>query len=198
MSREAYEEAARYFVSVVERIPEEKWAEHGLGEWNVRDLVGHASRAVSTVETYTANPSSKPVTGYNVSTPDGDRTALDKAVAERGREAGKALGDEPAAAVRELADRVLTKLPTMPDDFRFETPFGVVELGDYLPSRVLELVIHTLDIANSTGLDVAVPETAMREAIGRLGRSAVRRGDGPLVAMALTGRAQLPSNFNLV
>ena len=198
MSREAYEEIARLFVSVVERIPEEKWGDHGLGEWTVRDLVGHASRAMLTVETYTAKPSTEPVTGYGVSAPDADRGAFDKAVAERGREAGKALGNQPATAVRELADRVLARVPTISDDFRVETPFGVLEFGDYLPTRTLELVVHTLDIASATGLDVTIPERPMIEALAALGRRAVRRGQGPLVALALTGRAELPPHFTVV
>jgi hypothetical protein len=77
MSRDAYEEALRHFVSVLERITKEKWGEHGLGEWTIRNLIGHAPRAMLTIETYTAKPSSKPVMGYNVSALDGDRAALD-------------------------------------------------------------------------------------------------------------------------
>ena len=63
MSREGYEEIVRYFVSIVDRIPESKWGGHGLGEWSLRDLVGHASRAVLTVDMYTKTRSRKPVTG---------------------------------------------------------------------------------------------------------------------------------------
>ncbi len=198
MSRENYEEIVRYFVSMVDQIPESRWGDHGLGEWSLRDLVGHASRAMLTVDMYTNKPSQKSVTGYNVTATNNDPNEVAKSVVERGREAGKALGEEPSVAVREIAERVLAKLPTVPDDFPVETPFGTVLFGDYLPTRVLELTIHSLDIARAAGLEVTAPERPMVETLDTLGRTAVRRGNGPTVALALTGRAPLPADFSLV
>ena len=54
----AFDTAARWFVAVTAGIAEraagdaEIWAQLGLGEWTVRDLVGHTSRALTTVEAY--------------------------------------------------------------------------------------------------------------------------------------------------
>ena len=50
MSRETYEEAIEFFVSTVAQVPADSWSEPALGVWNVRDLAGHASRAMLTVE----------------------------------------------------------------------------------------------------------------------------------------------------
>ena len=44
--------AAACLVATVHQIQPGDWDKPGLGEWTVRDLVGHASRALSTVEQY--------------------------------------------------------------------------------------------------------------------------------------------------
>src|SRR4051794_23976656 len=97
----SFEAAARFFVDVVGTIPATAWADRGLGEWDVRSLVGHTSRALSTVVTYLGKPaavaevaSSADYFGWT-----GQQTGADPAaVAERGRQAGTALGADPAAA----------------------------------------------------------------------------------------------------
>ena len=48
--RETFAEAARTFVALVARIPQNRWNGPGLGEWNLRSLVGHTSRSLVTVE----------------------------------------------------------------------------------------------------------------------------------------------------
>ena len=200
MSREAFTQAVPIFVSTVARIPADAWDKPGVGEWTVRDLTGHASRAISTIESYTATRSTKPITGYNPgsSTSAAAHAALHKAVAERGREAGRALGEDPASAVRELAARVLAKLPTIDDDFPVETPFGVLSLRDYLPTRVVELVVHTLDLGRATGIAVEIPDALLNETIASLGRNAVRQGNGIALIEALTGRMPLSGGFSVV
>ena len=54
MIREAYEHAAALFVDVVGQIGPTRWDTPALGVWTVRDLVGHTSRALLTVESYLA------------------------------------------------------------------------------------------------------------------------------------------------
>ena len=49
--RACYLGAARAFLDLVEQVPERAWSEPALGEWDVRGLIGHASRALSTVGT---------------------------------------------------------------------------------------------------------------------------------------------------
>jgi hypothetical protein len=44
--------AAAAFAQLVREIPETAWNGPGLGEWDLRSLVGHASTAVSTVTAY--------------------------------------------------------------------------------------------------------------------------------------------------
>ncbi len=40
----------------VARIPDDAWDGPGLGDWTVRDLVGHTSRSLVTVIEYFARP----------------------------------------------------------------------------------------------------------------------------------------------
>ena len=52
--RDAFIGAVDYFIATVARVPADEWDRPGLGEWSVRALVGHTSRALLTVETYLA------------------------------------------------------------------------------------------------------------------------------------------------
>ncbi len=148
MSREAFEQAVPFFVETAARVRPDQWETLALGVWNVRDLVGHTSRAMLNVEQYATVGTDR--TGFG--------TAED--IAERGREAGRALGDDPAGAVREIATRVLRLIERLPDDHPVKTPAGERTLVGYLRSRVTELTIHTVDLANALGLEVEAPEGA--------------------------------------
>jgi len=71
-----------------------------LGEWDIRALVGHASRYFLTVETYLARPAAAVDVASAADYFRATRLATaGAAVAERGRDAGTALGDDPATAV---------------------------------------------------------------------------------------------------
>ena len=54
-SRAAFADAAGRFVRTAALVGD-RWDRPGLGEWDVRALVGHTSRALVTVETYLARP----------------------------------------------------------------------------------------------------------------------------------------------
>ncbi len=47
----AFDDAARWFVKVSAHAVG-RYDEPGLGEWSLRDLLGHTSRSLSTAETY--------------------------------------------------------------------------------------------------------------------------------------------------
>jgi hypothetical protein len=54
-TRRAFTDAARWFVQMVPLVGE-RWNRPALGEWDVRALVGHTSRALLTVEMYLDRP----------------------------------------------------------------------------------------------------------------------------------------------
>ncbi len=78
------------------------------------------------------------------------------------------------------------------------TPGGVRPLSRYLPTRVTELTIHTLDLAKALGIEVEPPRECLRDTLYTLADYAVRLNVGVDVAFALTGRAELPLGFTVV
>ena len=54
--RHTFAEAAAALGQLVRAIPPDAWDGPGLGEWDLRSLVGHTSRSLITVETYLGQP----------------------------------------------------------------------------------------------------------------------------------------------
>jgi uncharacterized protein (TIGR03083 family) len=200
--RSTFAESATAFVELVRQIEADAWGEPGLGVWNVRDLVGHASRSFSTIESYLGTTTTEPhldgpaayfraVQSFVLADPEG--------VAQRGRDAGSALGEDPAASIEALAERVTALVADSADDEPVGTPMGTMTLAGYLPTRVFELTVHSLDLARA--LDLLQPaglDAGIRLSLELLGQLA---GDSPgavAVLMTLTGRAELPAGFTLL
>lgn len=197
--KESYAAAAGAFVGLLERVPRSAYDGPGLGDWDLRALVGHTTRALVTVQTYLDRPAETATVGsaadyYALATTSTDPAA----VVERGRAAGAALGADPAAHVRALADSVLEKVAGFGLDHVLETIAGPMRLRDYLPTRTFELVVHGLDVARATGLPAAYPDQVLEEAAGLAATLAVRTGRGEDVLLALTGRTTLPPGFSVV
>ena len=97
-------------------IPSDRWAGPGLGEWDLRALVGHASRSLITVSTYLAHAAEQEdVTSphdYYVQIREYASNLGAADITERGRQAGRDLGDDPSATVDGLVQRVLSELAT--------------------------------------------------------------------------------------
>ncbi len=200
MIREAYEQAAQMFVETVQQVDDRQWDDMALGEWTVRDLVGHTLRALLTVETYLQQPAAAAEMARPVDYFIRASAALadPASVAARGREAGQAMGEDPVLTVRETAERVLEEVSAAADDTCLTTPVGSMRLIDYLPTRVFELTVHTLDIATAISAPVAVPEGAGAVTLGLMADLAASRPDkvAPLL-LAATGRQALPDGFSV-
>jgi uncharacterized protein (TIGR03083 family) len=197
-----FEAAANSFVDLVRRIPADAWDGPGLGEWDVRALVGHASRSLITVSTYLQAAADRedlagPVEYYtHVRDYASNLGAAD--VTERGRQAGRDLGADPASAVEELRRRVLADLAGV-DDSLIEVIGGLgIRLSSYLPTRTFELAVHGLDIARATGINFTPPGPVLDEATVLAARIGVALGRGETVLLSLTGRAPLPAEFSVV
>jgi uncharacterized protein (TIGR03083 family) len=204
--RVAFDEAAAYFVSTVETIRPEQFATPGLGEWSVRDLVGHTSRSLLTIEIYLEQP----VASVQVADAADYYLAVLRArddptqhgnmaqVAQRGREAGAALGPDPASALRAIAARVRKLVAETHEDQLMSTAVGGMRLGDYLPTRIFELVVHTLDLAAALGAPLRPPAAPAQISLELAAAVALRSGRGSDVLLALTGRRPLPVGFSVV
>lgn len=189
--RELFLGAAEAFAELVERLPRDLGGAGapGLGDWDLRALVGHTSRSLVTVSTYLARPADAvavpTAAAYYLATQD---LAAGSEVAERGVQAGAALGDDPADAVRRLVETVADDLVAASDDQLLTTVAGGMRLRDYLPTRTFELVVHGTDIAAATGVDWTPPADALAACVALAGEIAVAAGDGVPLLRALTGR----------
>lgn len=194
--------AARSFAGLVHDIPADRWAGPGLGEWDLRSLVGHASRSLTTVSTYLAQSAEReditsPQEYYARVTP----AALGispEGVLERGRQAGRDLGDDPPAAVDELVSRVLDELSDAGNPLIQVIGGAGIRLHTYLPTRTFELAVHGLDIARAVDISLSLPADVLEEATGLAARIAVAEGHSQIVLLALTGRDELPPSFSIV
>jgi uncharacterized protein (TIGR03083 family) len=199
---QAFASAARSFATLVSNVPTAALDGPGLGEWDLRSLVGHASRSLITVSTYLKTTAQRedittPQEYYLRVTPSA--LGIDPAdVAERGRQAGRDLGDDPAGAIDALVSRALADVASVGDPL-IEVIGGLgIRLHTYLPTRTFELAVHGLDIARAVGIRYALPADVLDEALVLAARIAAAGGDGETLLTALTGRAALPPSYSVV
>lgn len=191
-------EAAHAYADLVARIRPDQWAGLGLGEWDLRALVGHTSRSLVTVETYLGQSAETEQLAGPAAYVAAVSTVDPATVADRGRAAGAALGAEPVRFVRDLVDRVLPLVAGV-DDPLVSTALGGMRLRQYLPTRTFELVVHGLDIARAAGLSApAYSEPLLTEVLELTAAAAVLNGQGRELLLALTGRDPLRPRFSVV
>lgn len=196
-----FSHTADSFVQLVRGIRDDQWDGPGLGEWDVRALVGHTSRALVTLLDYLALEEPRVVTipnaerYYALATAEyGDPAAI----VQRGVDAGGSLGDDPAGTLRSLTEHALESLANQDEDRIVAVRGGSILLKEYLRTRLLELVVHSLDIAAATGQTASFPVQAQRETLLLAASIAGETGRGQQLLLALTGRGALPADFNVV
>jgi uncharacterized protein (TIGR03083 family) len=194
-ARAAFRDASDAFLTATGPVPAGGWDEPGLGEWTVRELTAHALRAFLTLQrlcdTTGGAPQLESAMAYYRAI--AVREDVHAGVLQRGREAGAQLVD-PEATARRTAEQALGRLAATPDEHVGETFAGPMRLADYLPTRVVELGIHTLDLQRATGQPMALPASAAAVVLGTLAELA----DVPTLLMAMTGRQPLPDGFNVL
>jgi uncharacterized protein (TIGR03083 family) len=195
--RAAFAEGAATLLAALRAVGPEQWDRPGaLGDWTVRELTAHTLRAFITID------------GYLMAQPTTDRVLADAAeyyatvlsgagihqgVNSRARQAGRQLID-PLGETETTVAQVLALVASTADDEPVNTFAGQITLIEYLATRVVELGVHTLDLQRATGqLAELHPDTsAVVLAVLTSLASPV-----PLI-LALTGRAALPSDYNVL
>lgn len=198
---DTFADAARGFTQLVATVPPSAWDGPGLGDWDLRSLVGHASRAVITVITYLGRPASTeelPDAASYVASIRGILAADAAAITERGRQAGVALGADPAVAIEELVEQAAGLTRAAQGDPVIETIGGGMRLSRYLPTRTFELVVHSQDIADAIRADYRPPAAALADSLHLAVEVALQLGEGSTVLAALTGRRSLPPGYTVV
>lgn len=179
---------------LVSRVPETALLGPGLDRWDMRGLIGHTSRAISTVMTYLKMPAT------TVTCPDArtyyvwiaESPHEDDKIAARGVEAGDALGADIPAAFAALARRVRGELDHVPAgvDPVVSTLAGGMLLSEYLPTRTFELIVHGYDIARAADIEFAPHPEAVADAVTLAARIGVALGHAPTLLPVLTGRGE--------
>lgn len=204
MPREAYKHAMNFFVCTVSKIKPDQWDMPALGEWSVRHLVGHTARSMLTVPQFATLKEGEPSRTADIPTPAayyqkafvGEGT--NERIAERGRQTAQALGPDLAAAVAQVSTEVAALIDTLSDDFVFATLAGNIMLVDYLPTRTLELVVHTLDLLASIGIEGSPPDDAMLTTLRLLADLAVDTAHAGHLALLATGRNAWNGPFSVL
>lgn len=202
---DAFVEAAGWYAGLVPRIAAGKLDGPGLGEWSLRELVAHGSRALTTVVEYfrTASSGAVPEDDSPIESAGAyflsvhDNAALHRDVAERGRREAAGLGGDLSGAVAARAGEAVNVVRAAAADSVFETRLGAVGFATYLCTRTVELVVHGIDVCAAADIDADVPDGAAALTLEVMADLSRRRGDTVDVVRALAGRANLPENFSL-
>lgn len=194
--------AARWFGELLGRVPDTAWEGPGLGAWDLRALVGHASRSLVTVSTYLRSPAAdedaRSAADYYAQVASFAAAAGPAAIVERGRQAGRDLGDDPVTTFGTLVDTALADVAAAGDPL-IQVIGGIgIRLGNYLPTRTFELAVHGLDVARATRLSHELPGDVLLAANALAVEIAVATGSGAAVLLALTGREPLAPRFSVV
>lgn len=200
--RRTFRSAAIAYAGLVAAVPPERLDEPGLGEWTLRELLGHTvSSALRQVPEVLATRAPQ----VEISTPEGylayARSIAQETADDAGTEARAAaadLGDEPAERVNMLIGRATEALSQVADDDVIATPAGGMRVRAWIPTRTFELVVHGLDAAHATGLPFEPPVETIAEAVTLASRTALGVGLGVPLLRALTGRESLPPGFSIV
>ena len=177
---------------LVSRVPADRLDQPALGVWDLRSLIGHTSRAMSTVISYLKMPVTEvtcpDVVGYYVYV--ADTPGEDDAIAERGVQAGRDLGGDVAHGFASLARQVRGVLEHQPRgvDPVVHTLAGGMLLSEYLPTRTFELIVHGYDIAHAADIEFTPHPRSVAETVALAARIGVALGHGPHLVPVLTGR----------
>jgi Mycothiol maleylpyruvate isomerase N-terminal domain len=199
--RAAYLSAAGAAVALIsDPVVAERWAEpSALAEFRVSGLAGHLARQILTA----------PVVLAQVG-PTGDLVTLldhyarvrwlatgldDEANARIRADGADAAADGPAVLIARTTaalNELRRLLPAEPAGRTVHLPWGPwsLTLDDFLTTRLMEIVVHSDDLAVSTGLATpALPAEAVDPVIVLLARLAVRR-HGPTPVLRALSRAE--------
>ena len=169
-----------------------------LREFTVRGLAGHVARAGTLVESYLD-------AGFPEQTRDVTDAAeyyllaavssdVDDAMNTGIRERGESVAEAGHAAVVEMVqtarESLVARLAGEPADTRIAVIAGMVlPLDEYLVTRIVELVVHTDDLAVSVGIPTPEPDPVAATLVTHCLVSLARRRHGDLaVIRALTRR----------
>ncbi|MFD8823818.1 sterol carrier family protein [Streptomyces sp. NPDC059605] len=132
-----------------------------LGDWTVRELAVHLTMGLSHLTRSLELPPPA-AAGPDLELLDWPSSTADRAapIADGTRELAAATPDLDAL-YEEVTGRFEELVPGVPDDRLLSVPAGTMRLADFLVTRTVELVVHTDDLNEATGLDVPYDRQAL-------------------------------------
>lgn len=195
----AFRDAAHWWRSLVGGVDDHQWDKPGLGQWNVRELVAHGARAFRTISDYaegeTKDPTQIATAGEYFRIVLAEETPHIHIAARAKREA--ALDADWVEATERYwnsADSVVSRLEPWEELHLY---VGEMAISQYLATRVVELVVHGLDLSDAIDLPTPPPRRAARVAFDVL-LDLTPQEDLGLVLKALTGRGGLRPLSNVL
>ncbi|GAA2260606.1 maleylpyruvate isomerase family mycothiol-dependent enzyme [Streptomyces amakusaensis] len=168
--------------AVATLTPEQLALPTRLGDWTVRELAAHLSTVLGPLLESLALPEPPKAEVALMEWPF--RTAGAAADIEE-TAIGLAAGAAPAELIADVAARIGEALGRASDDRAVPTRFGPMRLADYLVTRTVELVVHTDDLNDATGLDIPFDRHALATATRLLADALALRAPGGSVEVRI-------------
>lgn len=163
----AFRFSSQWWRSLVGAVDDHRWDHAALGDWSIRELVAHTNRAYKTLLEYSEG---EEVDGHPIySAAAYFRTVLREETphlhisARARREAHDE--DDWVSATDRLADQAEQAVARLAPDHVMHLMVGEMQLDQYLATRVVELVVHGLDLAAAIDLPTSAPAPAARVAL---------------------------------
>ncbi len=121
---------------------------------------------------------------------------VDADIAERGRSEAVLLGAHPVDGI-ERAAAALDTVAAAPLGAVCVTRGGTLALGDFLATRVVELVVHTLDLCAALGDAEAEPPAEAAQLTTSVVAAFASDSSPAVLLRALTGRGALVPGYNV-
>jgi uncharacterized protein (TIGR03083 family) len=198
---DALVEAGSAFVVTVRGVDASQWDDPGLGEWTVRELAAHTARGLRVIGQYLTIPDADDEVAIELpSAAAYFRAALsmpdvNAGIADRGRQSALEIGAALPTVAGEWLAEVVELVRAAPPDAYVRHFAGTIALPDYLETRVVEVVVHTADLAAATGQPPPTVGPAVRLTLDVLAATVPDESAVP-VMLALAGRGRLPAGFS--
>lgn len=164
---DAFRYATTWWRSLAGAIDDHQWDRPGLGEWTVRELVAHADRAFRTIVEYAQGDVRDPTEIYSAA--GYFRIVLAEEtphthIANRARREAAEVSDW-VLRTDELAAQAMLLVESLEPDRSMHLMVGEMPFDQYLATRVVELVLHGLDLSAAIDLPTTPPPDSSRVAL---------------------------------
>lgn len=168
---DAFAESAAALDATLGSVNDGDWTRPGLGEWTLAELVAHVIGGVARVEEYLdVDPGGAQPACDRVSYWDGVAAAAPQVAARARARAAMMPPATMPAAFSETWRRAAERASLLAPDHLMASLRGPMRLDEYLATRVVELVVHHLDVRAALDLPPGTSPAAGRLVVDVLER----------------------------